>query len=37
MLWLINLKDLFENFTTHFWHSALIMPFILYLFKKIHT
>ena len=36
MLWLINLAALFENLTIHF-ITALIMPFILNLFKKIHT
>ena len=42
MVWLINLATLFENLTylkyfKTFYHSALIMPFIVHLFKKIHT
>ena len=34
MLWLINLAALFENLTKHFWDYALILPFIVHLFKK---
>ena len=37
MLWLINLAALFENLNKHFWHSALIMLFMLNLLKKCHT
>ena len=36
MLWLImaNLATLYENFTNHLWHSALIKPFIVNLLKS---
>ena len=37
MLWLLNILALFENMIMHFLHSALIMLFIVTLFKKFYT